>query len=128
MLELARQESAGGRVTIADIAKQQDIPTRFLEAILRQLKQAGLTESLRGKEGGYQLARPSHTITVGEVIRIFEASICPARDAGGKSDVFMDIWQRADDALNAVYDETNFATLAEKDRVLREGYTGNYSI
>lgn len=128
MLELSRQESQGGRVTIADIARQQDIPTRFLEAILRQLKQAGLTESLRGKEGGYQLARPAHSITVGEVIRIFESSICPQRDENSNKDVFFDIWKKADDALNEVYDQTDFSTLAEKDRIRREGFSGNYSI
>ena len=48
LLELAKRDG-GGPATIVDIAQAQSIPARFLEAILRQLKQAGLTESVRGK-------------------------------------------------------------------------------
>jgi Rrf2 family protein len=58
ILDLASQP-AGEPVRIADIARRQKIPQKFLELILAGLKQAGFVESRRGAEGGYLLARPA---------------------------------------------------------------------
>src|SRR5580765_4525952 len=65
-------QPAGQPVKIADIAKRQKIPQKFLELILASLKQGGFVESRRGAEGGYLLSRPASQITVGEVYRFFE--------------------------------------------------------
>src|SRR5262244_4401022 len=62
----------GQPIKIADIAKRQKIPQKFLELILSGLKQGGFVESRRGAEGGYLLARAPSQITVGEVYRFFE--------------------------------------------------------
>ena len=62
----------GEPVKIADIARRQKIPQKFLELILVGLKQGGFVESRRGAEGGYLLARPAESITVGEVLRFVE--------------------------------------------------------
>src|SRR3977135_2172727 len=59
-------------VKIADIARRQQIPQKFLELILASLKQGGFVESRRGAEGGYRLARAPNQISVGEVYRFFE--------------------------------------------------------
>src|SRR5712672_3663499 len=59
-------------VKIADIARRQKIPQKFLELILAGLKQGGFVESRRGADGGYRLARPADQITVGEVLRFIE--------------------------------------------------------
>src|SRR3954469_260157 len=59
-------------VKIADIARRQKIPQKFLELILAGLKQAGLVESRRGAEGGYLLARPADRISVGDVLGLME--------------------------------------------------------
>src|ERR1700760_1718352 len=59
-------------VKIADIARRQQIPQKFLELILASLKQGGFVESRRGAEGGYLLSRRADSITVGEVIRFVE--------------------------------------------------------
>jgi Rrf2 family cysteine metabolism transcriptional repressor len=59
-------------VKIADIAKRQKIPQKFLELILAGLKQSGFVDSRRGAEGGYLLARSPDAITVGEVLRTVE--------------------------------------------------------
>ena len=59
---------------IADIAKRQKIPQKFLELILASLKQGGFVESRRGAEGGYLLARAADAITVGEVLRFVEGA------------------------------------------------------
>src|ERR1017187_8917272 len=61
-------------VKIADIARRQGIPQKFLELILASLKQGGFVESRRGAGGGYQLARLPETITVGEVLRFVDGT------------------------------------------------------
>ena len=120
VLELSLRQRQGP-VTIGQIAEAQHIPVRFLEAILRQLKQAGLATSARGKEGGYQLAREPHKITMGDVIRIFEGPLISLSKAeNGESSleiptVFSDVWKDAEKALADVYDQSDFGTLADRD-------------
>ena len=74
VFELAKRQGQGP-VPAARVAEAQCIPVRFLENILAQLRQAGVVDSVRGKEGGYRLARPALTITVGEVIRLIQGPI-----------------------------------------------------
>jgi Rrf2 family protein len=74
LLHLARAEPAV-LCQIAVIAEAEDIPRKFLEVILVQLKQHGLVRSTRGAQGGYQLARPAAKISFGLVIRLFEGPI-----------------------------------------------------
>src|SRR3989442_106017 len=62
---------------IAEIAKKENLPTKFLEAILVQLKEAGYLESKRGKLGGYFLAKPLDKITIGEVVRSMDGPLAP---------------------------------------------------
>src|SRR5499433_3082814 len=71
IFDLATQRS-GEPVRIADIARRQKIPQKFLELILAGLKQGGFVESRRGAEGGYLLAKPPDAISVGEVLRFVE--------------------------------------------------------
>src|ERR1700721_553497 len=59
-------------VRIADIARRQQIPQKFLELILASLKQGGFVESRRGAEGGYMLARRAESISVGDVLHFVE--------------------------------------------------------
>src|SRR5215204_1508023 len=73
VFDLALQ-TPGEPVRIADIARRQQIPQKFLELILAGLKQGGFVESRRGAEGGYLLAKPADSITVGEVIRFMEGA------------------------------------------------------
>jgi Rrf2 family protein len=64
---------AGARAIPKDvgaIAGEENIPRKFLEAIMSDLRRAGLVESRRGKHGGYRLARPAEAITFGEVMRV----------------------------------------------------------
>ncbi|EJC79963.1 rrf2 family protein, putative transcriptional regulator [Rhizobium leguminosarum bv. trifolii WSM2297] len=64
-------------VMISDIAAQQKIPKKFLEQILLDLKHHGIVVSRRGKQGGYLLLKPAHTITFGEILRIVDGPIAP---------------------------------------------------
>jgi Rrf2 family protein len=61
------------------LAAAQDIPLRFLENILAELRQNGLVHSRRGQEGGYWLARPADDVTVAEVVRAVEGPLASVR-------------------------------------------------
>ena len=76
LLALARQKNQEP-VLIADVAKQEAIPKKFLEAILLELKNKGLLQSKKGKGGGYLLGRPPAEISLGEVLRALDGSLAP---------------------------------------------------
>lgn len=60
---------------ISDIAERQNVPRKFLELILLELKHHGLVYSRRGKHGGYVLARPPEEITFGQIIRVTDGPL-----------------------------------------------------
>jgi len=62
---------------IQEISKEQNVPKRFLEQILNDLKSAGFVQSRRGVSGGYRLARPPEKITLAEVVRHIEGALAP---------------------------------------------------
>ncbi len=68
---------------LTEIAEAQNIPAKFLTVILSEMKRAGLVETLRGKEGGYWLARSPDQVTYGEIVRLTRGSLalvpCAAR-------------------------------------------------
>lgn len=76
LLHLAEHEGAG-TMLIADIAAQNRIPKKFLDAILLELKNAGFLHSKKGRGGGYSLARPANRILIGEVIRTLDGPLAP---------------------------------------------------
>jgi Rrf2 family protein len=77
--ELAAAESGGQPVRAEAIATAQQIPQRFLENILSDLRHAGLVQSVRGAEGGHRLARPASEITVADVIRAVDGPLAAVR-------------------------------------------------
>jgi Rrf2 family protein len=64
-------------VRIQEISRRQNIPKRFLEQILNDLKSAGIVESKRGVAGGYRLKLPPHRVTLAEIIRHLEGPLAP---------------------------------------------------
>lgn len=70
-----------GQLQARRIAEDAGVPGKFLEAILVDLRNAGLVESRRGTQGGHRLARDPETITLGEVVRIVDGPIAPIRCA-----------------------------------------------
>ena len=117
-----------GPCKIGAVAEAQGIPVRFLENILNSLKGAGFVDSARGKDGGYFLARPASAITVGEVIRFVQGDFRPV-ECGDEDDVcsvygscvFRPLWERAQEALEAVYDGTTFQDLLDQSEENRHG-------
>ena len=66
-----------GPVLIATLANEEDIPIKFLELILLDLKNGGILESKKGPGGGYLLSRPPDKITIGSLIRLMEGPLAP---------------------------------------------------
>lgn len=128
IFDLASQPS-GEPVKIADIARRQKIPQKFLELILASLKQGGFVESRRGADGGYMLARPAEAITVGEVIRFVEGAK-NARSPGMQrpDSPFHDMWRRVDEAVSAIVDRTSFHELLRSWRESQNRYIPNWDI
>lgn len=126
LFDLAVQKSTEP-VKIADIARRQKIPQKFLELILAGLKQAGFVQSRRGAEGGYLLARSPDTITVGEVLRQVEGQK-RARPASDLADPFAEMWKSVDDAISGVIDRTTFAELARRWQERQTRYVPNWEI
>ncbi|HMP68208.1 MAG TPA: Rrf2 family transcriptional regulator [Pirellulaceae bacterium] len=136
MLELALRDGQGP-VTVGQIAHAQGIPARFLEAILRQLKQAGLTDSTRGKEGGYTLARTPQSIPVGEIIRLIEGPLLAVNSATTNEnspsalpvpDIFSELWREAEAALDTVLMATTLADLVDREQRRVHSEAANYTI
>jgi Rrf2 family protein len=66
-------------VLIADLARDEDIPRKFLEFILLSLRKGGILQSRVGKGGGYTLALPANRISIGAVVRILEGDLSPVQ-------------------------------------------------
>jgi Rrf2 family protein len=77
VIELAT--AAEGPLTAERIAKAQEIPPKFLESILLQLRRGGVVHAQRGPEGGYWLARPAGEISLADVIRIIDGPLAHVR-------------------------------------------------
>jgi Rrf2 family cysteine metabolism transcriptional repressor len=66
-----------GSMSITAIAKESAVPYAYLEQLIVPLRKAGLVESKRGAQGGYQLTRPPSDIRVGEIYRVMEGPVAP---------------------------------------------------
>jgi Rrf2 family protein len=71
LVDLARHNNQGP-VQIGEISKRQDISVKYLEQLIRPLKQAKLVESVRGPKGGHMLVKKPEKITLGQIVRLFE--------------------------------------------------------
>jgi Rrf2 family protein len=117
-------------VLSADIAQTEDIPKKFLEAILVELRDHGIVESRRGRYGGYRLAHPAETIAVSDVMRIVDGPLalapCASRTQFGPCVDCLDVslcalqpmLRKARDALAAVLEAYTLVDLV-KDRHAR---------
>ena len=90
MIHLAGVEP-GKQSLVADIATQNNIPKKFLDAILAELRNAGLVRSKKGKGGGYILNRPAKEIMIGQIVRALDGPLAPIRCAS------RNYYQRCDD-------------------------------
>ncbi len=80
MMTLARRHEQGA-IKIRDIAAESDLPEKFLELILLELKNARIVDSVRGARGGYQLRRDPSEIPLSDIIRLVDGPLAPMGDA-----------------------------------------------
>lgn len=80
MMMLARHDNQGA-IRIRDIAYEEELPEKFLELILLELKNARMVESVRGAKGGYQLRRTPSEIRLSDIIRLIDGPLAPFADA-----------------------------------------------
>jgi Rrf2 family protein len=120
-VELASVESDGA-VKGERIAQAQEVPLKFLENILGDLRHAGLVRSQRGVEGGYWLARPAEEITLAEVIRAVEGPLANVRgvrpesiEYAGSARPLRDVWVAVRASLRSVLEEVTLADVARGD-------------
>lgn len=123
VLELARAHPSGDVQRVEDIAGRHGIPPNYLVQILIELKARGIVKSVRGKEGGYRLAKPPAEISFGDVLRGIHGSVfdTPALSNGQCPPELHRAWKRLKTAAESAADAVNFQQLveegAEKERM-----------
>lgn len=120
-LLMLAEASGDELVLIQEVADRQNVPKKFLELILVELKRHGFAHSQRGRSGGYCLARPADTITFGQVIRAMDGPIAPLpcasitgyRKCADCSDertcAIRKVMRTVRDAMSEIFDRTTLA-------------------
>lgn len=123
---LAKRARTGGWAQTAEIAEEEEIPRKFLEVILVQLRDHGLVESRRGAQGGYRLLRDPDEISVADIMRVVDGPLaltpCASRTRFRPCSDCVDIrtcrlhplMQQARDAVASVLENCSLAALATR--------------
>jgi Rrf2 family protein len=127
MLELALHYGEGP-ILLKEIAERQGISEKYLWNLINPLKAAGLINSLRGARGGYVLGRAPEAVTLREILRILEGSLClvdcvddPSFCQRSSSCISREIWGEASQNLQKTLDQTTLASMAARERKRRQG-------
>ena len=124
LFELAKRRDQG-LVRLQDVATAQEIPQRFLENILNQLRQGGFVESRRGKDGGFLLLKSPDQISVRDIVLFIDGPIFPVECSGETpvrkcafqgNCVFNSLWNEARLALETVYQNKTLQDLLDAAR------------
>ena len=122
-----------GPLLISEVAERGNIPKRFLELILLELKNHGILRSKKGKGGGYTLSRPPDQVSVGHVIRMLEGPLaplpCASKTAYEKCEDCPDektcgvrlLMKQVRDQTAAILDSASFADMLKLSRSTRPG-------
>ncbi len=120
--------SDGRAVSAEELGRLQDIPHGFLQAILADLRRAGIVMSQRGQSGGWRMAREAGTVSVADVIRAVDGPLVSvyglrpeAVNYNEDADVLQHVWIAARRALREVFEDVYIQQLA--DGVLPEAVT-----
>jgi Rrf2 family protein len=123
-LDLALHASSTQLARTADVARRTGAPAKFLEAVLGQLRQAGIVESQRGSRGGHRLGLPPSRVRAGDVIRAVEGPEAlaarpaprraPGSAAAAPARALHQLWLEAERALEAKLDGVTLEDLARR--------------
>jgi len=123
VLGLTRHFPSGAPLTVEHLAAEQKIPPKYLVQILIELKSQRIVKSLRGKEGGYLLARPPAEITLGDVLRCVHGTVfdAAALTNPGCPPELRRAWQQLQKSVETTADAITFQQLldesAEKEKM-----------
>jgi Rrf2 family protein len=119
-----------GPMSIAAVAKESSVPYAYLEQLIAPLRRAGLVESKRGAQGGYQLTRPPEEIRVGEVYRVMEGPVAPmdcvSENEADQTCPLIEgcetrpVWLRVRDSIASTLDSMTLADLVRQGDARRE--------
>jgi len=124
VLGLARHYSEGTALRAENLATEQSVPANYLVQILIELKAQGIARSLRGKEGGYLLARPPAQITLGDILRALHGAVfdTPALSDPECPPELRNAWRKLQQALEAAADAIHFEQLLRESTDKKEMY------
>ncbi|MCW2687320.1 MAG: rrf2 family protein putative transcriptional regulator [Mycobacterium sp.] len=118
MIQLATVDD-GVLVKTDDLARAQAIPPQFLVDILSDLRTDRLVRSHRGRDGGYELARPAADISIADVLRCIDGPLASVKDIGlgdlsysGPTAALTDVWRALRASMRSVLEETSLADVA----------------
>jgi Rrf2 family transcriptional regulator, cysteine metabolism repressor len=125
LLELATAYQDEQLLQIRQIAAKQNIPERYLDQILATLRRGGLIKGIRGAKGGYILAREPRKITLLDALRCIEGlDATPPSEknvtAAIESNAVEELWQKAEQAANAVWQNYTLQDLCERISARRQ--------
>jgi len=122
MLDLALHYGEGP-VLLKDISKRQGISEKYLWQLINPLKTMGLISSTRGSHGGYALARPPAEISLKEVVRVLEGSLClvdcvenPAVCERSQTCTSRDVWSEASNQLSQILESMTLDKMVAKQK------------
>ncbi|MBI1981302.1 MAG: Rrf2 family transcriptional regulator [Methylocystis sp.] len=101
----------GATALVADIAASNNIPKKFLDAILGELRNAGFVHSKKGKGGGYMLARPPEDIGVGNIVRALDGPLAPIQCASKT------VYRRCDDCADETHCAVRLVMLRAREAI-----------
>jgi Rrf2 family protein len=121
LIEMAARED-GKAVSAEELGRAQEIPHGFLQAILADLRKAGVVISQRGQSGGWRLARKASDVSVADVIRAVDGPLVSvyglrpeAVTYNERADVLQHVWIAARDSLREVFEKVSIAQLAARE-------------
>jgi Rrf2 family protein len=103
----------GQTALVADIASNEQIPKKFLDAILSELRNAGFVHSKKGKGGGYMLARPPAEISVGNLVRALDGPLAPIQCASRR------LYRKCEDCVDEAQCAVRLVMLEARDAIAR---------
>jgi Rrf2 family protein len=124
VLGLARHFPSGEALRVEDLAAEQNIPANYLVQILIELKAQGIARSVRGKEGGYLLARPPGEISLGDVLRAVHGTVfdTPALNDPDCAPELRGAWQRLQKSVESTAESITFQQLLEESTAKEKMY------
>jgi len=126
------------RMQTREIAQEGGMPRKFLEQVLLTLKEAGIVESARGKDGGYVLRRQPQEVSLRQVVEAFEGPLAllpclkgrdapPCTECRGKKDCWMrDIVGRVNDLMVEAFERVSLANVCQQAEKVRQSTPEGY--